>query len=353
MSKVVTVVGVVLFIIVLLVIGGIIGFCYYTKKCNSKKNDKRERSNSQKKSSSSKDKSSSSKSSSRRSSRLKTKSNSSRGSSSSSDKKTNSSRQKTLSTESKKTPSTSSPNKNDSKSKSKKKSKPLVHSPKNNGFPGEIKVAFPTKRESKLNNQGSNTILKPVQIEQNSKKSPSNTPKTSSTVKIDNNSKVENNNSKTSMTPEPKKINDVIEIKPHVPIIFEGCPTGKQISNDLLKYKTNTHYISPTSVTVPKETPEVSVANSSKPVDEIKSKPTMDKLGKDNASVGSLLTTNNITYNNVNIMVNNTEDTDINEAISTAIEAISDSNINISNLPGLPPMKSKEDDKNDDDWVKI
>lgn len=155
------------------------------------------------------------------------------------------------------------------------------------------------------------------------------------------------------MTPDSKSVHNIVEVKPHTPIIFEGCPTGRQISNDLLKYKTNTHYISPTSVVVPKETSDTTTVNSPIPTSEDKQKPVPPKSKDSLPTTGNLLSANNITYNNVNVMINNTQDADINETINSVIEATSDSKFNISSLPGLPPIKDKKDNGNDDDWEKI
>uniref|UniRef100_A0A0K0FFY2 Uncharacterized protein n=1 Tax=Strongyloides venezuelensis TaxID=75913 RepID=A0A0K0FFY2_STRVS len=61
------------------------------------------------------------------------------------------------------------------------------------------------------------------------------------------------------------------------------------------------------------------------------------KLEGNNNYSGSLLTSNNLTYNTVNIMVNKNPYEDINEVIENAVNAIPDPNFNLSDVPGLPP----------------
>uniref|UniRef100_A0A0N4ZYF9 Uncharacterized protein n=1 Tax=Parastrongyloides trichosuri TaxID=131310 RepID=A0A0N4ZYF9_PARTI len=346
-------IGVFIFVAAVVIIGGMVGFFLYKKNKKEKEKAKDRKRSGSKKRKSSRSSSGSRSKSSRRKSRSRSKSGSSGSKSKSSSSKSGSSSSRSRSSSEKrpghsrrssgsrkKKSSRRSRHSGSSNSDSSKSPKSLEASP-NNSFPGEIKVSLPAKKDTGSPVQTGNlTILSPPpKLEQQQKPLPN------PQINDINKSLQDKPKIKTPPIPKDDKLTDdknfnntPVDIKPYHPtIVFEGCPSSKQISNDLLKYKTNTHYIPPTTVDVPK-------------VDE-KSSPVENKLKGDDKSkqpgevavgMGSLLTSTNITYNNVNVMVNNTQDSEITEVVKAAVNAIPEPTLNLSDLPGLPTNKDEE-----------
>uniref|UniRef100_A0A0K0FFY4 Uncharacterized protein n=1 Tax=Strongyloides venezuelensis TaxID=75913 RepID=A0A0K0FFY4_STRVS len=251
-------IGPAIFLFVLLLIGGIEEYCYFKNSCQSKNKKKRRSSRSSSRSSSSSDK---------------------------------------------------------EKRKSRK-----IDLQSTVGFLGEIKVDIEAKTGTvaPINDINVNIVLPPPVIDQGPKRdTPSNPVHAPVDQTIQHKVIVEKPDTPKDILPPTTTLPAPVEI--HEPkitqkVAFEVNQPLPEVANDLLKAKTNTHYIPPTTIA-----PEVTV-------------PSQNNTPEN----GSLLTSNNLTYNTVNIMVNNNTNEDINEVIENAVKAIPDPNLNISKVPGLP-----------------
>uniref|UniRef100_A0A0N5BSZ4 Uncharacterized protein n=1 Tax=Strongyloides papillosus TaxID=174720 RepID=A0A0N5BSZ4_STREA len=334
------IIGLIIFLVIFLLICGVGGYYYYKKSGQSKSKRKSSRSSKRKGKSKSRSRSRS-KSSSRRSRSSKSRS---KSSSSDSDKSKKSPKRRTSrsgSRSSSRSSSSSDKGKKKSRSKSKRGAK-KVNLQETVGFPGEIKVDIGAKTGNGAPIAGNNlTIVSPPPVfDQGPKKDiPSNPVNAPIDQPIQQKVIAEKPEAPKDIPPAPVEIHEP-KVTPKV--AFEGNPLPPEVANDLLKAKTNTHYIPPTTiapeVTVPpqKNTPEV------KSTDDSNGRPkTEEKLERHNNYSGSLLTSNNLTYNTVNIMVNNNANEDINEVIEKAVNAIPDPNLKLSDVPGLPPSSNK------------
>uniref|UniRef100_A0A0N5BSZ8 Uncharacterized protein n=1 Tax=Strongyloides papillosus TaxID=174720 RepID=A0A0N5BSZ8_STREA len=341
------VIGLVIFLVVFLLVCGIGGYYYYKKSGQSKSKRKSSRSSSKRKGKSKSRSRSRSKSSSRRSRSSKSRS---KSSSSDSDKSKKSPRRRTSrssSRSSSRSPSSSDKGRKKSRSKGKREAK-KANLQESVGLPGGIKVDVGTKIGSGAPITGNNlTIISPPPvIDQGPKKdipgNPFNAPidqPIHQKVIAEKPEAPKDIPPSTITLPAPAEIH---EQKVDPKVAYEGNPLSPEVANDLLKAKTNTHYIPPT--TIP---PEITVAPQTNTL-EIKNtcdtsgNPKIEeKLERHNNYSGSLLTSNNLTYNTVNIMVNNNANEDINEVIEKAVNAIPDPNLKLSDVPGLPPSTKK------------
>uniref|UniRef100_A0A0K0FFY6 Uncharacterized protein n=1 Tax=Strongyloides venezuelensis TaxID=75913 RepID=A0A0K0FFY6_STRVS len=339
------IIGLIIFLVVFLLICGVGGYYYYKKNSQSKSKKKSSRRKGKSKSRSrSRSKSSSS---SRRSRSSKSRS---KSPSSDSDKSKKSSKRRT-SRSSSRSPSRSSSSSDKGRKKSRSKSKRAVKKidlQSTVGFPGEIKVDIGAKTGTgaPINDTNVNIVSPPPVIDQGPKKdTPNNLVHAPVDQSIQQKVIVEKPEIPKDILPPTTTLQAPVEI--HEPkitqkVAFEVNQPLPEVANDLLKAKTNTHYIPPTTiapeVTVPSQnnTPEV------RKTDEFTRKPkTEEKLERNNNFSGSLLTSNNLTYNTVNIMVNNNTNEDINEVIENAVKAIPDPNLNLSKVPGLPQSRKK------------
>uniref|UniRef100_A0A0K0ENI4 Uncharacterized protein n=1 Tax=Strongyloides stercoralis TaxID=6248 RepID=A0A0K0ENI4_STRER len=128
-----------------------------------------------------------------------------------------------------------------------------------------------------------------------------------------------------------------VELKAYPQNTNKECILEKVASNEILKQQNNVHYMQPIEDSTLKQDQEIK--SYSNVTEKFKNKEA--KLGYIDNSVGSLLTSNNLTYNNVNIVVNSTNEDDLNEVIKKAVNAIPDTNLKLSEFPHLLPSSSQ------------
>uniref|UniRef100_A0A0K0EYM4 Uncharacterized protein n=1 Tax=Strongyloides venezuelensis TaxID=75913 RepID=A0A0K0EYM4_STRVS len=226
----------------------------------------------------------------------------------------------------------------------------------NKGYPGEIKVEIPSKGNSKPFEVESKKLRSPKTSNKEQKKVSSDIPNplvTDTTVPNDKTNIEFVNAAPAVKTGIDENAPKVVEAKQPVSVAFEDIPSGKALSNDLLKYKTNTHYIPPTSVAIPKEISIPSDVNSLKSNDDLKTMSVPINSTDIKPHTGSLLTTNNITFNNVNIHVHNPDESDAKDHINENRYTISEPDPKTPNLPALTPPSTTKTEENDNDWVKL
>uniref|UniRef100_A0A0N5C4K9 ORFan n=1 Tax=Strongyloides papillosus TaxID=174720 RepID=A0A0N5C4K9_STREA len=379
MGNIITTVCIVTSLIVIIIIIGLIVYYYYYKNPKNKKDGKEK---------------SKSKASSSRSTKTRTKSPSSRrkvrSTSTASKKGTTSSRRRS-SSRSGSTKSTLSKTDGSQSILKTNSATNVIKTLVNKVYPGEIQVEIPSKDKLKFSEADSKKLRSPKTSNKEKKKVSSDTPiplVTDATVPNDKTNIESVNTTSAVKNGFDGNVPKVVEAKQPASVAFEDIPSGKSISNDLLKYKTNTHYIPPTSVAIPKEVSISSDVNPPTSNDLLKYKtnthyipPTSVAIPKEVSTpsdvnpptsnddsktksvpmnstdvkpfTGSLLTTNNITFNNVNIHVHNPEESNVKDHVQENRITISEPDSETPNLPPLPSSTTTKIEEIDDDWVKL